>query len=296
MTSNNEDEKQKLVDPEKGNDNNGNQEVKEKKEDAPVTQEEGPSFGHIFGRFIIAGLFECIGMFLFMCAILLGAGPEATIISFWIIITMISPFSGGHVNPAVTFGCYVYDLKPIAGFPKLIMYILAQLGGGALALMFCTEVRESSEIAMFKTEVTSKEFLSEFFFTGTFIFVILYSCSKITRVSENRALNCVIIASWLYYAATSAGKRSVGALNPAVLTAFAVYNDHIDENYWNTHKNDIWYMYYAHFASALLFAIIFFIVEKMFPDPEKVDKGDNKPAEKTEKVEKVEEKIEVKPE
>ena len=276
MTSNNEDEKQKLVDLEKGND------IKDNKEEHQVNRNEGRPLGYIFGRFIIAGLFECIGMFLFMCAILLGAGPEATIISFWVIITMISPFSGGHVNPAVTFGCYVYDLKPIAGLPKLIMYILAQLGGGALALMFCTEVRESSQIEMFKTEVTSKEFLSEFFFTGTFIFVILYSCSKITRVSENRALNCIIIASWLYYAATSAGKRSVGALNPAVLTAFAVYNDHIDENYWNTHKKDIWYIYYAHYASALLFAIVFFLVEKMFPDPDKVDKGNNDDKEKVE--------------
>lgn len=268
MKSTNE-EKQKLVDNEQGKDENEQGKV-ENKEIAKENEVPAPSSGFTlkdFGAFIVAFVFEFFGTFLFLTAVLLGSGPEATLISFWIIITMIAPFSGGHVNPAVTFGFYIYDMKYLIGIPKLIMYFLAQFAGAYVSLKFCQGIREKQEIAIFKQELSSKEFMSEFFYTGTFIFVILYCCSKKTQVSTNRALNCVMIASWLYYAATSAGKRSVGALNPAILLTFVEYNDSIDSEFYSAHKKDILYMFYAHFGGALLFALFFFIVELLFPTP-----------------------------
>lgn len=300
MTDNNE-EKDKLIenqDPEQG----------EKKEDKPAEnqnpqgegenkpenkdekksgdavaekKEEGETIDFSIGRFFIGMLFEFIGTFLFICAVLLGSGPEATIISFWIIITIISPFSGGHVNPAVTFGIYIYEMKLFSGIPKVICYFIAQLTGGALALMFASSIKDSIEIVIFKHNIEYPEFMAEAFFTGTFIFVILYCCSKTTQVSDNRALNCIIIASWLYYAATSAAKKSVGALNPAILTVFSVYNANVKEGWWKQHKHDVWSTLGAHFGGALVFAIIFFIVEAMFPDPQKPEseKKDAKAAE-----------------
>lgn len=257
-----------VVDPNnKGASKQGTNPPEEKKE------EEGSLLSGVsldsFSKFIIACLFEFVGTFLFIVAILLGSSPEATIISFWIIITVISPFSGGHVNPAVTFGCYIYDMKLCAGIPKLIMYWLAQIAGGALALWFATGVKEKVEIIIFKQPVEYPQFMAEFFYTGTFILIILYCCSKITRVSDNRALNCVIIASWLYYAATSAGKRSVGALNPAILSVFSFYNAHVKENWYQTHKSDVWRITAAHFGGAMFFALFFFALEGMFPDPPK---------------------------
>lgn len=300
MTSTNE-EKDKLMDNEQGKEVKPEDHKEPPKENPPAegtastSGVSSPFTLKDFGMFIVAFMFEFFGTFLFVTAVLLGSGPEAAIISFWIIITMIAPFSGGHVNPAVTFGFYIYDLSFFKGFPKLFMYILAQLAGAYMSLKFCSQIKESQEISMFKEEVNYKEFMSEFFYTGTFVFVILYSCSKKTQVSTNRALNCVMIAAWLYYAATSAGKRSVGALNPAILTSFVLYNESIVEGYYEEHKKDIWSMYYAHFGAALAFAILFFIVEKLFPDsPEakKDEKPEQKPEEKHE--EKHEEKLDEK--
>lgn len=262
------------------NDKNTNLNVNtDKPQDKKDTEAGGKSIKEqiesTVAQFFIAGLFEFFGMFLFTVAILLGSGPEAGMISFWIIITMISPFSGGHVNPAVTFGAYIYDMELFKGLGKLIMYCIAQLAGCGLAIIFCSELKDPEKIVMFKHPVEKRQFFSEFFFTGTFIFVILYCCSTVTRVSSNRALNCGIIASWLYYASTSAGKISVGALNPAIMSAFAIFNSHLDDSYYATHKKDIWNMIAAHFGSALFFALIFFLAEKMFPDS-KINKEENK--------------------
>lgn len=237
------------------------------------------------GQFIIAGIFELVGTFLFITAILLGSGPEATILAFWIICTMISPFSGGHVNPAITFSYYIYQFELCIGLPRLIYYWIAQIAGGFLALMFAVEIKEKVEIIIFKHAIEYPEFLTEAFFTGTFIFVFLYVNSKTTKISDHRALNCGVIATWLYYAATSAGKRSVGALNPAVLSVFAIYNAHVKENYYEQHKHDIWMTLLAHFGSALFFAILFFIAEKAFPNTE--EKVEEKADEKKEENNKV---------
>lgn len=307
MTSN--EEQDKLVNNE--NENNADPE-QGKKEEKPVDnadnqgtnskdvpKDEKPSgdaaaktegLGNIdfsIGRFFIAMLFEFFGTFLFIVAILLGSGPEATLLSFWIIIMMISPFSGGHVNPAVTFGCYIYDMKLCSGIPKVICYFIAQLAGGSLALLFASSIKDSVEIVIFKHAIDYPEFMTEFFFTGTFVFVILYCCSKTTQVADNRALNCIIIATWLYYAATSAAKKSVGALNPAILTVFSVYNAHVKEGWYDLHRHDVWRTLGAHFGGAFVFSIIFFLVEAMFPDPAKPqeEKKPEKPEENKDAIE-----------
>lgn len=225
--------------------------------------------------FFKAGLFEFFGMFLFTIAILLGSGPEAAIISFWIIITMIFPYSGGHINPAVTFGLFIYEMNFLA-LGKLFMYTLSQMGGCLLAIWFSTYLKDPEKIVMFKKPVETRQIISEGFFTGTFIFVILYCLSKKTRVSDNRALNCGIIASWLYYASTSAGKISVGALNPAIMSAFAIFNTNLDQYYYLSHKSDIWRTILTHFGSALVFALFFYLVEYMFPDQPGADKEEKK--------------------
>ena len=197
-------------------------------------------------QFLFAIIFEIIGMFLFITAILLGAGNEATMMAFWVIIVIIYPFSGAHINPALTFADYIYKLDVCAGLPKLIFYWGAQLLGGTLALMFAQEIDSNMEITMFRknetggaTHIEYPQFLCEFFFTGTFCFIYLYCLSPVTKVAENHALNMGIIAVWLYYAATSAGKHAVGALNPAVLICFSIHNSHAKPGWWGERKEDV---------------------------------------------------------
>jgi len=257
-----------------------------------IPKVEVPSFS--ISKFIFGVIFEIIGMFLFITAILLGAGNEATMMAFWIIIVIIYPFSGAHINPALTFADYIYNLEICAGLPKLIFYWFAQLVGGTLALMFAQEIDSNMEITMFRkdekggaTHIEYPQFLCEFFFTGTFCFIYLYCISKVTRVAENHALNMGIIATWLYYAATSAGKHAVGALNPGVLICFSIHNAHAKPGWWPERKQDVKMILYAHFAGALVFALLFFIAEKMYPDEETVKKSkeDKKPEVTEEKKE-----------
>jgi glycerol uptake facilitator-like aquaporin len=255
-----------------------------------------PSFS--ISQFIFAVIFEIVGMFMFITAILLGAGNEATMLAFWIIIVIIYPFSGAHINPALTFADYIYKLELCAGLPKLVFYWFAQLVGGTLALMFAQEIDSNMEITMFRkdekggvTHIEYPQFLCEFFFTGTFCFIYLYCISKVTRVAENHALNMGIIAVWLYYAATSAGKHAVGALNPGVLICFSIHNAHAKPGWWVERKEDVKMILLAHFAGALFFALLFFLAEKMYPDEETVRKS--KEAKEVEEV-KAEEKTEPK--
>ena len=250
-------------------------------------------------QFLFAIIFEIIGMFLFITAILLGAGNEATMMAFWVIIVIIYPFSGAHINPALTFADYIYKLDVCAGLPKLIFYWGAQLLGGTLALMFAQEIDSNMEITMFRkneaggaTHIEYPQFLCEFFFTGTFCFIYLYCLSPVTKVAENHALNMGIIAVWLYYAATSAGKHAVGALNPAVLICFSIHNAHAKPGWWGERKEDVKMILYAHFLGAIVFALFFFAAEKMYPDPATVAKSKEEKVEEVKSEEKPEEKVE----
>ena len=258
---------------------------------------EVPKFS--ISQFIFAIIFEVIGMFLFITAILLGAGNEATMMAFWVIIVIIYPFSGAHINPALTFADYIYKLDVCAGLPKLIFYWGAQLLGGTLALMFAQEIDSNMEITMFRkneaggaTHIEYPQFLCEFFFTGTFCFIYLYCISPVTKVADNHALNMGIIAVWLYYAATSAGKHAVGALNPGVLICFSIHNAHAKPGWWPERKEDVKMILYAHFLGALVFALAFFLAEKMYPDPETVRKSKEEKVEAKVEEPKTEEKVE----
>jgi glycerol uptake facilitator-like aquaporin len=251
---------------------------KNDKEKSMLPELNVPTFS--ISKFIFAIIFEIFGMFMFITAILLGAGNEATMMAFWVIIVIIYPFSGAHINPALTFADYIYKLELCAGLPKLIFYWVAQLIGGTLALMFAQEIDSNMEITMFRkneaggaTHIEYPQFLCEFFFTGSFCFIYLYCISPVTKVAENHALNMGIIATWLYYAATSAGKHAVGALNPGVLICFSIHNAHAKPGWWAERKGDVKMILYAHFAGALFFALFFFVAEKMYPDPETVRKS-----------------------
>lgn len=258
-----------LIDKETGENKVENKEPEE-------TKPSGPSLMVEFGRFILSFIFECLGSFLFFSAILLGSNVEATVIAFWIVLTIVSPFSGGHLNPAVTLAYYIYDMKLLSGIPKVVMYTLAQLGGGALAILLSESIREPTELKVAGHNNDSKEFISEFFFTATFIFIYLFSTSKVTRVSSNKLVSSGMIAAWLYFAATSASKESIGALNPAVLIVFTVYNNNNRRNYYQKYKDEIWNVGIAEFSAAAAIAILFFLVEKSFPE---------NPEEKKEEVE-----------
>ena len=80
---------------------------------------------------VIPYVAEYIGTFFFILSIFASAGNPLIIGSaLALVIFLISPISGGHVNPAVSLAMYMNGaLKPV----DLFSYVFAQLLGGVSA-------------------------------------------------------------------------------------------------------------------------------------------------------------------
>jgi aquaporin Z len=76
---------------------------------------------------------ELIGTFFFISVILLEGTALAIGITLIAVIFLIGKVSGAHVNPAISF---VMWMKKDISSSKLLTYIVAQLIGGYLALLW----------------------------------------------------------------------------------------------------------------------------------------------------------------
>lgn len=76
---------------------------------------------------------ELIGTFFFISVILLEGTALAIGITLIAVIFLIGKVSGAHVNPAISFVMWV---KKDISSSKLLTYIVAQLIGGYLALLW----------------------------------------------------------------------------------------------------------------------------------------------------------------
>ena len=78
-------------------------------------------------------LAELLGTFILVATILISGNPLFIGLSLAVVVSMIGPISGGHVNPVVTMAVIFNDgisHKEAAG------YILAQVLGASLAYAF----------------------------------------------------------------------------------------------------------------------------------------------------------------
>jgi aquaporin Z len=76
---------------------------------------------------------ELLGTFFFISVILLEGTALAIGITLIAVIFLIGRVSGAHVNPAISF---VMWMKKDISSSKLLAYIVAQLIGGYLALLW----------------------------------------------------------------------------------------------------------------------------------------------------------------
>jgi glycerol uptake facilitator-like aquaporin len=76
---------------------------------------------------------ELLGTFIFISVILLEGTALAIGITLIAVIFLIGRVSGAHVNPAISF---VMWMKKDISSSKLLTYIVAQLIGGYLALLW----------------------------------------------------------------------------------------------------------------------------------------------------------------
>ena len=88
---------------------------------------------HKFSVFI----YELLGTAVLVFNILVSNG-DAIVgpLSVFLIILVLAPVTGSHINPAVTIGVYVSRCKFRQDFLFLLLMIFAQILGGMVAIVF----------------------------------------------------------------------------------------------------------------------------------------------------------------
>ena len=82
---------------------------------------------------MIKYLVEFLGTFILLSVILSHGQALPIVIELAGVIFFGGSISGGHFNPAVSFMMHMKNILPIEDF---LFYVVSQLAGGAVALMF----------------------------------------------------------------------------------------------------------------------------------------------------------------
>lgn len=217
-----------------------------------------------YSRLLRQAAFELMGTFMFMCVIYFCKGDVTKFVfGFWVILTLFGRYSGAHVNPAITLGFYVYESDFVGGLSKLFLYWGAQFLGALLgALMSRNLFLEAVYVGVPTDQGVLQVIFSEFFFTGTFCFVILYVCSKVTSPSDKAPINCALIVSWFYVVVNAGSQLSGAAYNPAILTVLNTIAYEVQDPLAIQYLG---YMITAELAGVAVFALIFkYVFEAYF--------------------------------
>ena len=185
-----------------------------------VNEEKVPQQSGYWYELFVATVYETIAMFMFVIIIYYcHAEVGKFVFGFWIILTLFGSLSGAHVNPAITLGFYIYEQKFLDGLPKLLLYTAGQFIGALLGALVSRPFANKDVYVVndFHYGAVSV-FWAEFFFTGTFLFVILFVCSAKINLKEGSCLKCAIIVSWFYAIVNAGSTLSGAAYNPAILT------------------------------------------------------------------------------
>jgi glycerol uptake facilitator-like aquaporin len=203
-------------------------------------------------------LYEAIATFLFsMIIAFCSADVNKFSFGFFVILVIFEKCSGPHLNPCFTTAFMVYNKKFNSnGMLQIILLILSQLVGATLGALLSILVDDDNLV--FTKVQDDMGILSiiftEFFFTSTLIFVILFVVSDITKPSNDTISNCAIIICWFYMIVNAGASISGASYNPALLIVFnsiAYFWGHKDA------LNYVPYMVIAELVGGFLAALIF---------------------------------------
>lgn len=155
---------------------------------------------------------ELIGTFFLVLTIGLSGNPVAIASVLAIMIYIGGHISGGHFNPAVSFGVFLQ--KKLSG-KEFGMYVLAQLVGGVLACLLVPFFTGRALVVAPQSSVSMLvPFAAEVIFTFVLVFTVL-NVALPKAVAGNQYYGLAIGLSVLV-GALSVGTISGGAFNPAV--------------------------------------------------------------------------------
>ncbi|MEV0962816.1 aquaporin [Streptomyces sp. NPDC049910] len=162
-------------------------------------------------------LTEFVGTFIFFSVIALSApigalAPLAIGTALMVMVYMGGHISGGHYNPAVSFGLF---LRSKLSAPDLIGYWGAQLAGGILAFVFGYLVSGSTPgIHPGPGVNTPSALVVEIAFATALVLVVLNSAA--TKATQGNSFYGLAIGFTIVTAVFAGGPISGGAFNPAV--------------------------------------------------------------------------------
>jgi aquaporin Z len=165
-------------------------------------------------------LTELVGTFVFLSVIALvpttGASaplaPIAIGTALMVMVYMGGHISGGHYNPAVSFGLF---LRRKIGVVTLVAYWVVQLVGGALAFVVAYQVSgHTPGIHPGNGVFTASALAVEGLFTAALVLVVLNVAA--TKATEGNSFYGLAIGFTILAAAFVGGPISGGAFNPAV--------------------------------------------------------------------------------
>lgn len=163
-------------------------------------------------------LAEALGSFGLTLAVLVSLnspgfpvpGPVLAGLALGVLVYVVGPVSGAHLNPAVSLGLLLVGALDVREAPG---YVVAQLGGAALAMVvgdiFFTDPAEL--VAAGSAAVGFAELF------GTAFLLLAYAAVHVGRVAE--AADGILIGGALVVGTALAAHVSNGLLNPAVAVA-----------------------------------------------------------------------------
>ncbi len=171
-------------------------------------------------------LTEFVGTFIFLFVISL-AGPSGSALTpiaiggaLMVMVYMGGHWSGGHYNPAVSFGLFLQKKLPAK---DLASYVVAQILAGLLAFGLGWYITgKTVPIEPGASYDNVKALIVETIFTAALLLVVL-NCA-VSRKTEGRGFYGLAIGFTIVVAAIAGGPISGGAFNPAVGICATAWN------------------------------------------------------------------------
>ncbi len=179
-------------------------------------------------------LCELIGTFFLVltigCTVIGGVAgiipPLAIGSALMVMIFAGGHLSGGHYNPAVTFGVW---LRGRCDAKDVLPYMASQVLGAVLAALAVKYLRSGAEVVVAKPDV-GRALLAEFLFTFALVYVVLNVATA--KGTVGNSFYGLAIGFTVLTGAFAVGDISGGAFNPAVAVGISVLGLSSWSNLW----------------------------------------------------------------